>query len=53
MEQIYWIIRWRDNIYFPDGQVSHMQAFTGTREEAEAHAKEMAEKNHTIVEVIV
>ncbi len=47
-----WIIRWSKAIEWPDGVKSNMCARSGTREEVERYAKDMAEIHQMDVVVI-
>lgn len=53
MREETFIIRWSDVIKFPDGAVTDMACRTGSRQDAEEYAKEIAEKYGVTVEVIV
>lgn len=49
----YFIVRWSDNIRFPDGRKSNMACLRGSKEEVKRHAEAVAEKNGTTVEAII
>lgn len=51
-QRMTYIIRWNENIEFPDGVTSNMSCMSGTREEIEEYANRIAKENNAIVEMI-